>query len=130
MLLRFDGNTFTDGMCMSEPFFKPEDFFDEFKDLKALAVFAANKANRLLQERGTVVYGFEKLSGPNYWSEFKDDDQTHVALLICVEPIAKDSAEKIVADFVELAERCKVVADLPGFWRLADRAKRLKGESK
>lgn len=81
------------------------------------------KANRLIQERAKVVYGFGTESDPSlfgYDSELISND-THQALLICVEEIAKDSAEKFVSDFAyELETKVPFY-----FQKWADRAERL-----
>lgn len=59
------------------------------------------KANRLLEERGKVVYGHVKDGVPNYWGPHENNtfEDTHAALLICVEEIEKDTAESILKAF-------------------------------
>ncbi len=69
----------------------------------------ADKANALLAERGTVVYGCDdykkypemkdKVWG---WSEEGLGHDTHTALLIAIEPIAKDTAESLLREIVEM----------------------------
>lgn len=91
-------------------------------------------ANRLLEERGKVVYasGDEK-----YWQDKKDAhlrirvnqdgllvDSTHQALLINIEPIEQDSAEKILRDWVDECKKYQVSSEL------IERAKKLLGDEK
>lgn len=73
-------------------FFSAEDFAkQEWKTITAGQ--AANIANQKLQRDAKVVYGLKstKLDDQFYFSESKDDADTHRALLICVEEIEKKS---------------------------------------
>ena len=97
---------------MSE-FFKPEDF--PFIDDSQTTRCVIKTANRLLKERATVVYS---RGGPQpgmigYWSDRKYSEHTelgkeeskelaHTALLICIEPIVKDSAEGLLREFIKI----------------------------
>lgn len=95
-------------------FFKPEDSdvegkrFDKLGGLILPVVsISLSKANRLLRERGQVVTGyFETMKSfgaefSNWTTEASGDKRdSHRALLICVEPLEQDSADKFVKDFV------------------------------
>lgn len=87
--------------------------------------FSLDTANRLISERAKVVscrYNdlglIQALQSSNGVPFIYD---THQALLICVEEIEKDSAEKFVSDFAHELE-----TNVPFFFqKWADRAKRL-----
>lgn len=64
-----------------------------------------DKANRLVEERGRVVYGQIDGDGPYQFSALQvkasvHGEDTHQAFLINIEPIEQDSAEKFVRDLV------------------------------
>ncbi len=68
------------------------------------------KANRIFEEwlkRGTVVYGMiEQRYGKSDWICFSHNPvptkgDTHKAILVNIEPLEVDSAEKVLADFVD-----------------------------
>jgi len=113
---------------MSE-FFKPEDF--PFIDDSQTTRCVIKTANRLLKERATVVYsrGGPQPGMIGYWSDRKYSEHTelvigywsdrkysehtelgkeeskelaHTALLICIEPIVKDSAEGLLREFIKI----------------------------
>jgi hypothetical protein len=94
-------------------FFKAEDFVsipmseNAGYDLKAyVAADVAKKANRLLRECGTVVYGKLEDGYANWFSteSGKQPDDTHRALLINIETIEKDTAESLLKQFVAIAD--------------------------
>jgi hypothetical protein len=68
-------------------FFKPEDFQGFF----FTDSFLAEHCNRLLAERGTVVYGYQQ----DLWTSDPESEDQYKALLINVEPIEPDTAEKV-----------------------------------
>lgn len=109
---------------MSE-FFKPEDYNVESERFGLCLTI--DKANRLLRERGTVVYGSknesldESFQGNWFRSAF--ERATHTALLIAIEPIERDSESKIVEDLLKW--QCE--SSMHELDQLIDRAKRLKG---
>lgn len=89
------------------------------------------KANVLFNEwlsRGTAVYGKMHAEDYGLFSTSKNDPNwgytdTHTALLINIEPIEQDSAEKFVKDFNEVMNReIKPIGKLASF---ITRAKRL-----
>lgn len=77
------------------------------------------KANRLIQERSKVVYGV----GNSWVNKLHDSIDTHQALLICVEEIEKDSAEKVLVDLIEVMSEATCWSE--PFETLKNRAKRL-----
>ena len=60
-----------------------------------------DKANRLLRERGKVVRTNPKYMSAYHWAPIFSDGDTHQALLVCIEPIEQDSAEKIFEDLAK-----------------------------
>lgn len=119
---------------MSEPFFKESDQ-DGFIP-KQLSVdgrdsgpaFTIAKANRLLRERSQLVYFPDFSDGTAYFTKDKSDSDTHRALLVCVEPLISDSAEKIVEDLACFAPGGDVEQrNKHSLCELADRAKKLRG---
>lgn len=112
-------------------FFKPEDFYPELDQMKAYAFLLANKMNRLLLERAIEVTGGD-YSG-NGWAMFEKKPHltparghTHRALLIGVEPIEKDSAEKVLKDLINWLDIPEMLSK--NTRQLIDRAKRVLGE--
>lgn len=94
-------------------FFKPSDsdYRDvcgiTFKDGKGfgrtdgLNLISLDKANRLLLEKGTAVYGVkDKFTGLLNMNEQPGASDTHSALLINIEPIERDSAESLLRDII------------------------------
>lgn len=105
-------------------FFKPDDF-RELTNWHHAAIAAI--ANRLLRERSQVVYGIVK--GDDFTAFDTNSNSaynTHTALLICVEPIERDSAEKILSGFVALIDE-ELNRVGPKTRALYDRAKKLRG---
>lgn len=106
---------------MSE-FFIEEDFKD-FPNASKIVI----KANCLLRERGVLVTGSARglLGTTTITKPFSDNtglSDTHQALLINIEPIERDSAEKVLAEFVACCE----VGDPKLRWgELVSRAKKL-----
>lgn len=105
-------------------FFKPEDFeidADTKKKYSDWMQYISDKANRLLKERGTVVYGRICSGRDDGWFEnnlattlngFKE--HTHQALLINIQPIEKeDTAEGLLKELLEskLPRKALVVCD-------------------
>jgi hypothetical protein len=77
-----------------KPFFKPEDFvFNK----KMFPYEIAEHAEKLLQKRGVRVFGFAGQDTPNTWYGFDTGKptsvDTHSALLVCLEPLAKADCE-------------------------------------
>lgn len=74
---------------------------------KIITGLSINEANRLLQERGTVVFGHERHETGTCIKWYTDEvvnasvGANGAALLICIEPIKKDSAEKVLREFIE-----------------------------
>lgn len=135
-------------------FFKASDFASKPVEMKHAATLAsaiscttvfgpdfaeaaASIANRLLKERGTVVYGYELgdsgLTDQHRagWSfheakvfpdGFKHD--THQALLIDIKPIEKpDTAESLLKELIS-AGQDTLISD-PNIWHVIERAKKL-----
>lgn len=100
------------------PFFSESDY-DSEKDHEPR--ISLRKANRLIQERAKVVTGI----GAS-WSLDKHYNDTHQALLICVEEIEKDSAESLLREMIEHCEKFQRLE----FLTWVDRAKRLLGGEK
>lgn len=117
-------------VCMMKPFFTQADCDIDYDpgcfiqpDRSKWAI-TPEKANRLLQERGKVVYG--KSENPYDWQNYPIAQtcgtHNYRALLINIEPIEEpDSAEKIVAEIANFR---------PGFsWvNIIERAKKLVGK--
>lgn len=110
-----------------KPFFNESDCDTWAKDGEPR--ISLRKANRLIQERRHIVYGWIDGDGFRDFSQLKTLESyrggaTHQALLICVEEIEKDSAEKILKELIDCS-----------LWegpikKLKDRAKRLLGGEK
>lgn len=66
-----------------------------------------NKANGLLSQRGKVVYTFEDSEYLVAHKNWRKED-THTALLINIQPIEQDSAEKLVKDFISECEKLEI----------------------
>lgn len=62
-----------------------------------------DKANRLIKERGKVVYGRGREE--HAWTDEQANFDKVKALLINIEPIETDSAEKILKDFKEKCDK-------------------------
>lgn len=106
-------------------FFAAEDFADGFS-----ALASANRANRILAERATRVYGKSDGSIHNElhypWTGELRPTDTHTALLIGVTKIRKDTAADIVR---ELAAQTPITEGST-FAQFVDRARRLIGEGR
>lgn len=104
-------------------FFKPEDFDDKVGSW--MTVDFAVYCNRLLRERGLRVSGKieseykSHLFGSGQFAT--DPSDTHSALLINVQPIARDTPEKLIADLARGLGTCGAYEEL------IDRAKALRG---
>lgn len=98
---------YTGSVKKTEPpyveFFKPEDFA-AFMTTNGQRNYCADQANRLLAKRGTVVFGHWKgPSQPAYWGPREGNrfDDTHTALLINIQPIARpDIADRLLRELV------------------------------
>lgn len=108
-----------------KPFFAEADceylaLYNSSNDIKAISL---DKANRLLSERGTVVYsGAEKL----VWKTHPFNNlHAHTALLIHIQPIEQDSAESFVKDFITCYQTRNQEIGLP---ELFERARKLVGK--
>ena len=78
---------------MSKDFFKPEDFeCDQFVLPREVWLKIVLQANRILRERGQVVYspGIAEM-----WNDIRDNQDTYKALLVCIEEIEKKKCEHI-----------------------------------
>lgn len=107
-------------------FFNASDFYDIPPRLDGFL----DQANRLLKERGTVVYSNENQNpGINGWHELSIGfgvPDTHQALLIQIQPIEKpDSAETLVKDLANHA-KFDMASLAPNYW--IERAKKLLGD--
>lgn len=78
--------------------------------------FSIAKANRILRECGCRMFGKDVSMG---WTPWQDPSDTMSALLLCVEPIEKDSAEKILRDFIHTGQT-------PNIWMREDLERTLK----
>lgn len=116
---------------MTADFFSAEDFREHTNWHHAAL---AETANRLLRERAQVVYG-KMGCGPQFserqWlfplSEHNIPiGSTHTALLICVTPIARDSADALVEALAKLDHRFSSTK----LSELIDRARALKAGGK
>lgn len=106
-------------------FFKAEDFWQCInhmldcgkgtKDPAGMYISLANvlsTCNALLAERGTVVYGsgIPEANAQHGWvtEGWRDSagEDTHTALLIAIEPIAKDTAEGLLREMLETHGTC------------------------
>lgn len=118
-------------------FFKQSDADNPWA--KSKGWITIHKANRLLRERGKVVYG--RVDGNRGWFDNPNDhgslvtvfshggqdkppeaiESTNLALLVCVEPIEKpDSAEKLLEDLIK-----RVSCNHGELSELVNRAKKL-----
>lgn len=110
-------NFFSKSDCDLPPNIKFEDQSCYAKWFPGEKYISLNKANRLIQERAKVVFA---VPGDRWGESYDPTYDTHQALLICVEEIFKDSAEKILKTLME---------EYPSH-HLCDRAKRLLGGGK
>lgn len=107
-------------------FFKPEDFACTKPDWFGRDF--AGLANRILAERGTVVYG--RVDGDFGWFDTERKYGHHLnsspimasntALLVNIQPIEQDSADKIIRDLVSYDS-----SGSPEWLRIIERAKKL-----
>lgn len=111
----------------SVEFFKAEDFWRAVKGNceiysgrhPALGMEArvVAEANRLLSERGVKVYGSPAHGmpspGPIAWGHDKRITDTHQALLVGIEPIAKEDSEirKRIAEINRLSKEIEVLIE-------------------
>jgi hypothetical protein len=71
---------------------------EDFSEFPSWSEGLAQRANNLLLERATVVYGNEKWED---WHEEDCDGITRTALLINIQPIAKpDTAENLLKELI------------------------------
>jgi len=106
-------------------FFKPSDCESPVADHRAQAyrtdMIPLDKANRLLKERGKVVYSHRSsLEIGGWYPGAVEPNPTHSALLINIEPIRKDSAESLLKEILDHHVQMK---DQPLNW--VDRARKL-----
>lgn len=115
---------------MTTDFFKESDSDNPWTQNKGW--ISIDKANRLLKECGIVVSGGTKIldngTFDNPWDKIPDGTtprppDTHQGLLINIEPIEKDSAEKFVSDWLKHDGTYS-------YDEMADRARKLIGGSK
>lgn len=112
------------------------DFFSEADcDIPALnindnvAYISLERANRLLRERAQVVRGSMREDGTHRYfgaDPFPVMPNTHTALLVCVTPIARDSADALVEALAKLDHRFSSTK----LSELIDRARALKAGGK
>lgn len=118
---------------MSDGFFKPSDFA-AFMTTDGQRKFCADQANRLLQERGTVVYGCDGNADIAWFTDSGSCD-THQALLINIREIEKaDTAEGLLREFCAVYDK-QDRGDIPVKYlevgrKLYNRAKKLLDKSK
>jgi hypothetical protein len=77
---------------LTKPFFKPEDFnkiMEPFYGSRVACTEIAKIANALLQERGVRVFGDQDNLGFLNYSTHRTMENTHQALLVCIEPLTK-----------------------------------------
>lgn len=92
-----------------------------------------DKANRLLSERGRVVTGHNYEGNASWWTgtDAMLCKHTHQALLINIEPIEQDSAEKLLKDLIVKYE---IAHNVPGtglgYNKFYERAKALLAKEK
>lgn len=111
-----------------KPFFSESDIERSMHLSKPKEV--ADHFNQLVKERAKVVYGHRMLGvcGENwiYGTEQNPPDaersDTHQALLICVEPIEKDSADDLLKDLIAAYGKRNEPMGLPD---LIERARKL-----
>lgn len=110
-LWQFDTQLFTEADCdviQRKPWTAVSGFAGTCTGVSEIFSISLDKANRLLSERGKVVTGSisneplgRGLHVTQPFGEVTGSQDTHRALLICVEEIEQDTAEKIVADLIE-----------------------------
>lgn len=119
---------FSESDCDLPPNIKFEDQSCYAKWFPGEKYLSLKKANRLIQERAKVVYGVY-VSSENGGDEMHMSDKPnpdfddYQALLICVEEIAKDSAEKVLVDLIKVMSEATCWSE--PFETLKNRAKRL-----
>lgn len=99
---------------MSQDFFTEKDFsnavnMDIARAYRGKYVSLENVlmiSNRLLRERGVIVKANFNWKDAEWHPNYPGDAATHQALLICVEPIEKDSAESLLREYVERVGDC------------------------
>lgn len=99
-------------------FFKPEDGFIVFTGSSIISgesycnrpMIAVDRANRLLRERGTVVYGILDIAGDIWTNRLNGIPPaaapTHSALLVNIQPIQKeepDTAISLLKEFLDIS---------------------------
>lgn len=93
---------------MNKDFFTAADC-DQYTNCDAAITLP--RANALIRERSTVVYGApdDMTGGGTIWETHQlEQDKlvdTHTARIICVEPIEQDSAEKLVREILERTDK-------------------------
>lgn len=91
-----------------------------------LGPILAHHCNRLLRERGKVVYAYD-LSQDHLWfnEEDKNGTRNYQAILINIQPVEADSADKVLADILAFEEQFCKTQQTPKWGSLIDRAKKL-----
>ena len=87
-------------------------------------MISIDKANRLLRERGMKVQCVFRENEDSWYASNGCLDKTHTALLICIEPIEKDSAEKLIRHTLATIENGHGILN-EEFEHFKDRAKKL-----
>lgn len=109
--------------------FRTEDF-DHYDDSEGLARYA----NRILAERGMVVYGHwdgERFRVPDPRLGLRsgtENPDTHRALLVGIEPIRKETAEDLLREVLRNYDDDRVASDRIVTPEFIDRARRLLGD--
>lgn len=91
---------------MTPAFFTAEDF-ESWRtiEVKYISQHIADKANRLLTERGVQLYGYSF----GWSTSIRDDESpTYQAWLVNAQPIVKDTAEGLLREFESLLESMRL----------------------
>jgi hypothetical protein len=86
---------------------KTKQGYGSFAAMEKFPAITIAHANRLLKERGTVVYGYviDSAGGIGAWLDEKQEHSTHQAIVINVTPIEKDTAESLLRSLVDYITR-------------------------
>lgn len=98
-----------------------------------ISIRVVNETFQAFLAKGRVVYGFDDDTGAWTFERGKTEDgdiDTHQALLVNVEPIERDSAEKILRDLIETADSLPDKNPLLSVRYYVDRARALLKEGK
>lgn len=102
-------------------FFKTED--PDVERVDGVSWIPIRTANRILRERAQPVWGIYRTQLDFELHRKRYDWSTHTALVIGIEPVEKDDAERILKDLA------RGLGTLGAYEELIDRAKRLLASS-